>query len=257
MTSLVAAPNSLDIGMSTWAVLKEQATMLVKSGFLPVAIKTPEAAMAIMLKGRELGIPPMQAFAQISVIQGKPAIGSELMLALIYRRFPDAPIVTDQSDATAAIITARRPGSKKTTTFSFTMDDAKRAGLLTKQTWQQYPVNMLYWRCVSNMARALFPDCLMGCSHTPEELGAEVNEEGEVIDVPTAAAAPVAKPVVLDRYDGETRLLKNELLTIAKKYGITQIPDLQVLNHECKGVPMRDLEAAVREWKERDQGQPS
>jgi hypothetical protein len=58
---------------------------LVKSGLLPQSIKTPEAAVVIILKGRELGIPPMEALNSISVIQGKPTVSPQLMLALIYR----------------------------------------------------------------------------------------------------------------------------------------------------------------------------
>ena len=46
----------------------------IKSGFLPGTIKTPQQAVIIALKGKELGIPPLQAFAQISVVNGKPTI---------------------------------------------------------------------------------------------------------------------------------------------------------------------------------------
>lgn len=167
-----------------WSMFREQAAMLVKSGMIPSSIRTPEAAIAIMLKGRELGIPPMQAFAQISVINGKPAIGAELMLARIYERYPNAEIDIVRREADGCEIQARRNPKRKMTSFKFDLEDAKRAGVLGKDSWAKYPRAMFYWRAVTEMARALWPECLAGASHTPEELGAEVNEDGEVIDLP-------------------------------------------------------------------------
>ena len=45
------------------ATMKELASLLVKSGLLPQAIKTPEQAIVIILKAKELNIPPIQAFS--------------------------------------------------------------------------------------------------------------------------------------------------------------------------------------------------
>lgn len=168
---------------SEWAMLKEQATMAVKSGLLPAAVNTPEKAIAIALKGRELGIPPMQAFAHIHIIQGKPTISAELMLALIYKNCPGAVIEYLENGATKCVIRATRPGSKSAV-WAFSIDEAKQAELLTKDSWKKYPAAMLRARAISIMARAVFPDAIMGCSYTPEELGAEVTDEGEIVDVP-------------------------------------------------------------------------
>jgi hypothetical protein len=68
--------------------MKELGAMAIKSGFLPTSINTPEKAVIIILKGRELGIPPMQAFSSIAVVNGKPTMSAELMLSLIYRCVP-------------------------------------------------------------------------------------------------------------------------------------------------------------------------
>ncbi len=180
--------NLIPIG-EEFVNLKTICQYAIQSGFLPQSIKTPQQAVIIALKGRELGIPPMQAFAQIAVINGKPAMGAELMLGMIYKSHPNAVINTTSNCVNrAAIRAARRPGLPLQE-FEFTHNDAERAGLTTKQTWKQYPKTMLYWRCVSMMARQLFPDAIMGISHTPEELGAETTEDGEIVDItPTALA---------------------------------------------------------------------
>ncbi len=167
---------------SEWAMLKEQATMAVRSGFLPAAIDTPEKAIIIAMKGRELGISMMQAFAHIHVINGKPSISSELQLSLIFKNCPGAVINYLESTDKTCAIEAKRPGHTPVR-FEFNMRDAQLAGLLVKKTWQQYPGAMLRARTVAIAARAVFPDAIMGCSYTPEELGAEVDEEGKPVEM--------------------------------------------------------------------------
>jgi hypothetical protein len=175
-----------NLHVDTWTMMKEQASMLVKTGFLPTAIKTPEQAVAIMLKGNELRIPSMYALSNIAVIQGKPVCNAELMLALIYRDHGDEAVRFPQSDHERCTIAYRRRSWHEPQTYSFTLDDAKRAGLTSNQTWQKYPAAMLRARCISAVARLAFPDSIGGM-YTPEELGAAVtvSDDGaiEVLDV--------------------------------------------------------------------------
>jgi hypothetical protein len=71
--------------------------------------------------------------------------------------------------------------------ISYTWSDAKKAQLTSKDNWQKYPRNMLYWRCFSMGARRVAPDLCMGM-YLASELadtthGAEViadNEDGTV-----------------------------------------------------------------------------
>lgn len=169
MNSLTILPNVQD-----FTILKEIATMAHKSGLLPSSIRSAEQAIIISLKGRELGIPPMQAFAHINIISGKPTMSSELMLAQIFKCIPKATINYISTNNTECIIEACRPNCKPSI-FSFKKEDAEKAGLLTKDTWKKYPDAMFRARAISAMARALFPDALMGVSYTAEELGCEID----------------------------------------------------------------------------------
>lgn len=186
MTNLI--PSTQDFN-----TLKEIGRMAISSGLIPTTIKTPEQAMIILLKGRELGIPPMQAFSSIAVVSGKPTMSAELMLSLIYKNVPGAIVNYLRSDDKACEIEAKRPGGKPAK-FSFSMADAERAGLAGKGPWKQYPAALLRARTISAMARAVFPDALSGVVYTPEELGAQVDDEGDIVSAPIIETPPA--PVV-------------------------------------------------------------
>lgn len=189
MSNMLAIPSQ-----SEFHTMKEMGQMAIKSGFLPSSIKTPEQAVVIILKGRELGMKPMQAFASIAVINGKPTISAEGMISLIYKNVQGAVIDFVKTDNAECEISAKRPGGKKTK-FSFTMDDAKRANLTGKGPWVTYPAAMLRARCISAMARALFADALSGVVYTPEELGADIDDDGNIIEETPAIVAPQINPL--------------------------------------------------------------
>lgn len=174
--------NQLVIQGPSFEALKEQATILVKSNFLPPSIKTAEQAMTIAIKGLEVGMPMMQSFSHINIIGGKPVISAEGMNFLIKKNCRAARIDILERTQEKCRIRATRPNSAPAD-FEFTMDDAKKAELLANPSWKKYPKNMLFARCFSDMARVMFPDCLGGISYTPEEMGAVVDEDGQVIDI--------------------------------------------------------------------------
>ncbi len=166
-------------GLNDWQVIRDQATILLKSSFLPQAIKTPEQAMAIILTGRELGIGTMAALNTINVIQGKPTISPQLMLALINRsgQLEDIKIETGEMGATCAI---KRRG-RTTYTARFGPKEAAAMGLGAKDNYRKQAATMYKWRAVADAARATFPDAILGL-YTPDEMGAEVTDDGEIIE---------------------------------------------------------------------------
>lgn len=161
-----------------WTVLRQQAEILVKTGFLPAEIKTAEQAIAICLKGAELGVPPMYALSNIHVIKGKPTCSAELMLALVKRDHGRDAVHVTETTAEQCTVTYR-DGSHRGS-YTFTIQDAKRAGL-SGGNWTGYPAAMLRARCISAVARMAFPDSIGGM-YTPDEVGAVVDvETGEVL----------------------------------------------------------------------------
>lgn len=168
--------------------LKELGSTLVKSGLLPAGIKSAEAAVVIILKGRELGLPPMQALSHVHVVNGKPTLSAEVMLAMALQR--GHRVVVAESTNERATVKGQRlewPGQYgPEQSLTFSMEDARTAGVTGNPTWKKYPAAMLRARAISAFMRMFAPDVLMGASYVPEELGAEVNEDGEVVRVDDA-----------------------------------------------------------------------
>ncbi len=205
--SLIPAPQEFQ-------TMKELSAMAFKSGLLPSGIKSAEAAMIIMLKGRELGIPAMQAFSHIHIINGKPTMSAELMLTQIYKCLPKAIINFVISDDKICKIEAQRPNGNKTE-WAFTIDEAKKAELLTKEPWRKYTSAMLRARAITIMARAIFPDCLNGVSYTAEELGADIDLDDQGNEVIKDVTPP--KKVEADKIPQETDIEKLKTAKQAKE----------------------------------------
>jgi hypothetical protein len=195
--SVKDAKAALGAPAPTWALMGTTlhdsmafADVLCKSGMLPRGLDTAAKVLVVLLKGRELGLPPLVATSQIAVIQGKPTAQSELLLALMLRAgIKHAWRTPEGNESQEAVLWLQRPDGTEHVE-RFTMDEAKVAGLLGKDAWRTYPTAMLRARCVSKAARAFCPDATMGISYTPEELGAEVTEDGEVVMLPFSPPPP-------------------------------------------------------------------
>lgn len=180
--------------LSDWDILRHQASVLVESKFLPVAVNTWQKATAIMMYGKELGMGPMEALQSIDVIQGKPTQKPQSMKAMVHKKLPGAIFRPIKLDDTEAVYEAARPGDPPVK-YSFTMKDAEKLGLTGKDNWKKQPSVMLNWRCVGKVCRIVFPDCLSGVSYSAEEINPDliVNDEGEVIEKPKESPPP-SKP---------------------------------------------------------------
>lgn len=159
--------------------LLAKASMLLRSGFLPPHIRRPEQAVAIMLRGIELGIGPMEALTSINMIQGKVSSSTQLMLALIYRSGQLEDISMVRGDP-AKVTMKRRAMTAHTATFGST--DAGKMNLMHKSNYKKFPEVMFLWRAIAICSRVVFPD-IIGAIYTPDELGVEINSDRVFLDV--------------------------------------------------------------------------
>jgi hypothetical protein len=147
---------------------KELAQIFMKSGLIPNQLNTPEKVLVCMFKAQELGLPPLEGLSGMAVINGKTTLQGNLILALINRSNKAKKIVVEEHENYCSVTMSRRDYDFEYS-FTFSMDDAKKAGLLDKQIWRQYPKTMLKWRAVSGCARVVFSDVIGGL-YTPEEI---------------------------------------------------------------------------------------
>jgi hypothetical protein len=170
--------------------IEKMATAISKSGLF--GVKKPDEAIALMLVAQAEGLHPATAARDYHVIQGRPALKADAMLA----RFQQAggsvqwKVYTDEQ--VTGIFTHPAGGTLE---VSWTLAQAKSIGIANKDNWRNYPRAMLRARCVSEGIRSVYPGCVVGV-YTPEEVEdfkPETRHMGNVVEVsPDAGPEMVA-----------------------------------------------------------------
>lgn len=187
------------------------ATAVSKSGLAPKGIQTPEAIFTAVQMGLEIGLTPMAALQNIAVINGRPSVWGDALLAVIKgsgeltefqewfeqdgKKIRGNP--TQYTDSTTAWCFCRR-GDSLPTEVSFSVADAKRGHLWGKEgPWSTYPFRMLRMRARAFAMRDLFPDKLRGILTTEEARDVEMRDvtpRGAIPEAPSLTITPAAEP---------------------------------------------------------------
>ena len=216
--------------------LKELASHLAQARTLPEALqKSPSDIMALVMAGAELGLAPMQSLRALVLIKGKPTLSADAMGALVKsRRDVCEFLMLRHSDATKATYEAKRVGDPASTTLTFSIEDAKQAGLTGNDNWRKFPSAMLRARALSAICRAVFPDLLLGV-YDPEELEPAaprpVPPQVQVVD---SVAAPVPSPPRIEA--GDELAAEVERLMHAIE-GATTTSELLALTPRLRALP--------------------
>lgn len=175
-------------------VIQRTAKLLAASGYFATqeGITGMAQVAAKILAGRELGFGPFAAVNGIHIISGKPAVGANLMAAAV-RSHPRYDYKVRELSDKACVLEFFDNGESAGLS-SFTLADAEKAELSTGKnaaTWRKFARNMLFARAMSNGVRWYAPDIFSGNAvYVPEELGAEVDGDGEVIDATVRRVEP-------------------------------------------------------------------
>lgn len=123
--------------------------------------RKPGNVLVAIQWGMELGLQPMQAMQNIAVINGRPSLWGDAVLALV-RSSPLCEYVYESDDGETAKCRVKRRGEEEQER-TFSMAEAKLAGLAGKQgPWSQYPKRMRQMRARAFALRDVFPDVLRG-----------------------------------------------------------------------------------------------
>jgi len=166
---------------------------IAASGLAPKGYENkPQAVLVAMAMGAEVGLGPLASLQNIAVINGRPSLWGDAMLAVCMAHAEwegydeQAP---DDKNLRTATCTVKRRGMKPVTR-TFSMNDAKQAGLDGKQgPWTQYPKRMLQLRARAFALRDAFADALRGiaCAEESQDV-----LDVAVVDPPRADAPPPA-----------------------------------------------------------------
>ena len=168
--------------------ISKAANALQKSGYFKDVTSEAQAIVKVMA-GAELGLPPFASMTGIHIIQGKPALGSNVIATLIDND-PRYDYKIKKHDAKECIIDFYRNGELHGTS-TFTMDEANTAGLTNNPSWKKFPSDMLFARAITRGARRFAPGIFGGSPiYTPEELGADVDEDGYIDTTHTIITEP-------------------------------------------------------------------
>lgn len=196
--ALAVAPQSNDWSLALEPTSTEKAWTLAghlyNSRMFP-QYKNQAAVFCAILRGRALGIDATTALSLFHDIEGRLAMHADLVVGLVLRsRKAEFFELTELTHSSVTYATKRK-GARKEVTVTWTLDDAVRAGLMTKDergryrgisrtgkpsNWDKYPRAMLRHRAATELARAVYPDVTAGL-YTPDELSDGAVIEAELV----------------------------------------------------------------------------
>jgi len=171
--------------------IERMAVSVARSGLF--GVKTPDQAMALMLIAQAEGLHPAIAARDYHVINGRPALRADAMLA----RFQAAGGKVEWGEYTDTKVVGKfSHPSGGSVEIAWTVKMAQDAGLTKNPTWRSYPRQMLRSRCISEGIRTVFPGVVVG-TYTPEEVQ-DMDPSSVAPSVRQAPPAPEPVEVVID-----------------------------------------------------------
>lgn len=163
------------------------AQAIAASGLAPKGLDKPEQVMVAIMAGAELGLAPFQALQSFAIVNNRPTLwGDGLMAVARAQGIKANETIEGQGEDAVAHCEVTRPDTGETIARSFSVADAKKAGLWNKAgPWQQYPRRMLQMRARAWALRDGCADMLRGF---------QVREEVEDYQPLTARAVPQERP---------------------------------------------------------------
>ena len=202
---ITAQPRQFDLSPQTFEQALTFAGYLADSDMVPKDFKgKPGNCLVAIQWGMEIGLKPLQAMQNIAVINGRPSLWGDAVIALVRSSPVCEWVIETQTDTVATCRVKRKGEPEQERTFS--IEDAKAAGLLGKAgPWTQFRKRMMQMRARAFAMRDVFPDVLKGLPvaeevmDMPKDMGmAEmVREQAQAAPAP---ARPALEAYPADRF---------------------------------------------------------
>lgn len=172
----------------TFAELIVMCDALAKADLAPKALRGKATDMAlVIMTGAEVGIPPMAALRLYTTWDGVPRLMAEGMRAIILAH-PECEWFRRVRGSDKEVVWSTKRRGQPEQTCTWTIERAKQAELLNKETWRKYPESMLDARCSMQLARLEWPDVVAGMLSKEEAM------DGDFIEVQGTEPKFVAPP---------------------------------------------------------------
>lgn len=204
---------SSELAVLTTADVSVLAKHTAKSGLYKM---TEDQAFTLMMICQSEGLHPMEALKRYHIINGRPSLRSDFLLAEFQRAGGTVEWLTpSERDATECRARFTNP-TGQAIEVHWDLAKAKKAGIAGKDNWNNYPGPMLRARCITEGVRAIWPAACFG-SYSDEECEDMTPKHGSLngsaVSVSIAALPPAEKNTrfrkilarLLDRADKQYR----------------------------------------------------
>jgi hypothetical protein len=235
-------------------IMQRTAKVMVASGFFEDSKDVAQAVVKVMA-GAELGIAPFAAMSGVHIVHGKPTLSSNVIATLV-KNDPRYDYRVKVCDNNVCVLTWYESG-ETVGESTFTIAEAKSAGLTNKPTWKNYASDMLFARALTRGARRYAPGIFGGAPvYTPEEVGADDNGDGTItITQPQTPPAtnghkpePTPRPEPEPVQEEPEDIAFEELPSEGEKRGLVNKTNSKPSAAQMRGFHARGKERYGDEW---------
>lgn len=194
-TAVAVAGPQYDLSPRNFDEAWRLAEIMADSGMVPPDYSgKPGKCLIAVQWGQEIGLKPMQAVQNIAVINNRPSLWGDSMLALV-RASPLCKYVIESDDGAIATCRTWRHGEPQEQVRTFSVTEAQQAGLADKGPWKQYAKRMRQMRARAFLLRDVYTDVLKGLHMAEEAMdmpppGEKFMGAADVVGAPPAPPPP-------------------------------------------------------------------
>lgn len=195
-----AQAEPMSVGRDTLDVRMQTAVAIAKAGdMLPRAYRGQPGAILLAIDWAERhDLAVMDAIHGVAWVQGRPVVDSTLQRAMARNAGYDVR-VTEATD-TKATVRVLVNGSTVVGTASYTIEEARAAGLTSKDNWKRHTTDMLVARATTRAIKWFCAEALIGGALSPDEVD-DLTDDPVTVLTATAEVVPpgpAPEPVVSD-----------------------------------------------------------